>query len=163
MTFNKWLVIVPVVLVVGAGCAGQAGLMQGSAPTDLGVRGGKLKAPSKTDNSVSSQAALWPDSPQHANAQIAPLALQGGGDETIARIKVLVERDADARVITSRPDYLYAQYTSKVFRFVDDTEFWYDPVAGVVQVRSASRVGQSDLGVNRKRIEAIRKALAIQP
>jgi len=45
-------------------------------------------------------------------------------------------------------------------RYVDDTEFWFDPGAGVVQVRSASRVGSSDLGVNRARIEAIRARLA---
>lgn len=162
MTLKKWLVILPVVLVAGAGCAGQAGLLQGSAPTDLGVHGGRLKAPSKTDNSVTSQAALWPDAPERANAEIAPLALRGDGTETIAKIKALVERDPAATIVTSRPDYLYAQYTSRFFKFVDDTEFWYDPSADVVQVRSASRVGQSDLGVNRKRIEAIRKELASQ-
>jgi len=41
--------------------------------------------------------------------------------------------------------------------FIDDVEFWQDPVAGVIQVRSASRLGQSDLGVNRRRIEEIRR------
>jgi uncharacterized protein (DUF1499 family) len=45
-------------------------------------------------------------------------------------------------------------------RFVDDAEFWFDPVAGVIQVRSASRVGRGDLGVNRARIESIRARLA---
>jgi uncharacterized protein (DUF1499 family) len=44
--------------------------------------------------------------------------------------------------------------------FVDDVEFWFDPAAGVVQLRSASRVGRGDLGVNRQRIEAIRRRLA---
>ena len=45
-------------------------------------------------------------------------------------------------------------------RFVDDTEFWFDPAAQVVQVRSSSRVGHGDLGVNRERIEHIRARLA---
>jgi uncharacterized protein (DUF1499 family) len=48
-------------------------------------------------------------------------------------------------------------------KFVDDVEFWYDPAARVIQVRSASRVGEGDLGVNRKRIEALRAALAASP
>lgn len=60
----------------------------------------------------------------------------------------------------SEPDYLYAQYTTPLMKYVDDVEFWFDPVKGAVQVRSASRIGQSDLGANRKRIEAVRAALA---
>jgi uncharacterized protein (DUF1499 family) len=52
------------------------------------------------------------------------------------------------------------QFTTPLMRFVDDAEFWFDPVAGAVQVRSASRVGRNDLGVNRARIEAIRTHLA---
>jgi uncharacterized protein (DUF1499 family) len=44
-------------------------------------------------------------------------------------------------------------------KFVDDVEFWFDPAANVIQVRSASRVGRGDMGVNRKRIEAVRAAL----
>ena len=65
-----------------------------------------------------------------------------------------------AKIVKSEADYFYAQYTTPLMKFVDDVEFWYDPVAQVVQVRSASRIGQSDLGVNRKRIEAVRAALA---
>jgi uncharacterized protein (DUF1499 family) len=48
-------------------------------------------------------------------------------------------------------------------KFVDDVEFWYDPTARVIQVRSASRVGKGDMGVNRKRIESVRGALASAP
>ena len=52
------------------------------------------------------------------------------------------------------------QYTTKWLRFVDDAEFWFDPVAQRIQVRSASRLGEGDLGVNRARIEALRQRLA---
>ena len=48
-------------------------------------------------------------------------------------------------------------------RYVDDVEFWFDPGANVIQVRSASRVGKGDLGMNRKRIEMVREALATAP
>ena len=154
-----WFVIVVVLLIVVAIAAGQLGLLQGKAPTDLSVRDGKLKPPSMTENSVTSQAALYPDHPQRKYAEIAPLPVKGDGPATLARIKAIVEGMDGAKVIKSEPDYLYAQFTTKLMKFVDDVEFWYDPAANVIQVRSASRVGRGDLGVNRKRIEAVRSAL----
>ena len=151
------------VLVIGSIGAGQAGLLSGSAPTDLGAHGGKLKPPSATDNSVSSQASLYPGNPQVASAQIAPLPLRGDGPMTIARIKAVVEAMAGAKVVRSDADYLYAEYTTRLMKFVDDVEFWYDPVAQAIQVRSASRIGKGDMGMNRNRIEAVRAALAASP
>ena len=163
MSFLKWSLILSGVVVVGAIGAGQAGLFGSSPPTDLGVHDGKLKPPSATDNSVSSQASLYPDNPQHQAAQIAPLPARGDGATTLARIRAVVEAMSGAKVVKSDADYLYAQYTTPVMKFVDDVEFWFDPAAQVVQVRSASRVGEGDLGVNRKRIEAVRAALVASP
>jgi uncharacterized protein (DUF1499 family) len=140
--------------------AARLNLFSGRRPDNLGVRDGKLKPPSKTPNSVSSQAALWPEHPQREVAAIAPLALKGNGPATIARLAQIVEGMDGARIVERRPDYLYAQFTTRLMRFVDDAEFWFDPAAGVVQVRSASRVGGKDFGVNRARIEAIRAHLA---
>ena len=155
------IVIGLIVVVVAALLAGRLGAFSGSAPDNLGLREGKLKPPSKTPNSVSSQAALWPDHPQGTEAAIAPLALKGAdGPATIARLATLVEAMDGARIVERRPDYLYVQFTTKWMRFVDDCEFWFDPAAGVVQVRSASRVGRKDFGVNRARVEAIRTRLA---
>ena len=158
MSIIKWFVIVVVLLVVVAVAAGQLGLLQGKAPTDLGVRDGKLKPPSMTENSVSSQAALYPDHPQRKYADIAPLRVKGDGPATLARIKAIVEGMDGAKVVKSEPDYLYAQFTTKLMKYVDDVEFWFDAAANVIQVRSASRVGRGDMGVNRKRIEAVRAA-----
>lgn len=163
MAVLKWILILLAVVILAAIGAGQAGLFQSSVPTDLGVYGGKLKPPSVTDNSVSSQAALYPDHPQHQAAQIAPLPLRADGPATIARIKSVVLTMAGAKVIKSDTDYLYAQYTTPLMKFVDDVEFWYDPAAQAIQVRSASRIGKGDMGVNRKRIEAVRAALAASP
>jgi uncharacterized protein (DUF1499 family) len=163
MVILKWLSIVLVVVVVAAIGAGQAGLYQSSAPNDLGVRGGRLKPPSNTDNSVTSQAALYPNHPQRAYSDIAPLPLRGDGPATLAKLKTVVAGMEGAKIVRSEPDYLYAQYTTKLMKFVDDVEFWHDPSAGVIQVRSASRVGEGDMGVNRKRIEAVRAALAAAP
>ena len=160
MLIVKWLVIAVLLLIVVAVAAGQLGFLQGTAPAGLGVRDGKLKPPSMTENSVTSQAALYPDHPQRKYADIAPLALKGDGPATIAKIKAIVEGMDGAKVIKSEPDYLYAQFTTKLMKFVDDVEFWFDPAANAIQVRSASRVGRGDMGVNRKRIEAVRSALA---
>ena len=148
------------VLVAAALVAARFNVFSGSQPEALGVRNGKLKPPRTSPNSVSSQAALWPEHPRRGEAQIAPLASKGDAAATIARIAQIVEGMAGARIVERQPDYLYAQFTTPLMRFVDDTEFWFDPAAGVVQVRSASRVGRRDFDVNRTRIEAIRARLA---
>ena len=160
MLIIKWLVIAVLLLIVVAVAAGQLGFLQGTPPADLGVRDGRLKPPSMTENSVTSQAALYPDHPQRKYADIAPLPLKGDGPATLARIKAVVEGMDGAKVVKSERDYLYAQFTSKLMKYVDDVEFWFDPAANAIQVRSASRVGRGDLGVNRKRVEAVRSALA---
>jgi uncharacterized protein (DUF1499 family) len=59
-------------------------------------------------------------------------------------------------IVDAKPDYIYAQSQTKWLKFVDDAEFWVNPAKGVIEVRSASRLGREDFGVNRKRIDAIR-------
>jgi uncharacterized protein (DUF1499 family) len=156
MQFVIWLSVALAATLIAA----RMGAFSGTAPTNIGLRDGKFKPPSKTPNSVSSQASLWPDHPQREAAAIAPLALVGDGPATITRLAEIIGAMDGARIVEQRPDYLYAQFTSRLMRFVDDTEFWFDPVSGVVQVRSSSRIGRGDLGVNRARIEALRQRLA---
>jgi uncharacterized protein (DUF1499 family) len=156
MTIVIWIALAVVAVLVAA----RFGAFSGKAPTNLGVRDGKLKPPAKTPNSVSSQADLWPDAPLKDDARIAPLELRGEGSATIAKIAQVVESLPGAAIVERRDDYLYARFTTAMMRFVDDTEFWFDPAAKVIQVRSASRVGRKDFGVNRVRIEQIRARLA---
>jgi uncharacterized protein (DUF1499 family) len=158
----NWLIGIVVALgalVVLAVAAGQLGLLQGKPPTDLGVNGGRLKRPSKTPNSVSSQADLFADHPMRDYARIAPLPASGGAQASMARLRAVIERMPGASVVEQRDDYLYARFETKVLRFTDDAEFWYDPAAQAIQVRSASRLGRKDFGVNRARIETIRAQL----
>ena len=159
----KWLLSAASALAVGAIAVGQMGLLQGKAPVDLGVRQGKLKGLSATDNSVSSQADMYREHPQYTYSSIAPLAVRGDGPATMARLQGIVQGMDGAKLITTAPDYLYAQYTTRLMNYIDDVEFWFDPDNQVIQVRSASRLGKSDLGVNRQRIEAVRTALAAAP
>lgn len=160
MGILKWFGVALMVLVLGAIGAGQAGLFQGTPPDDLGVKDGRLKPPSNTDNSVSSQAGLYPDHPRRQSADIAPLPAGADAGSTMAKIRDVVQAMDGAKIVKSEPGYLYAQYTTRLMKFVDDVELWYDPATQAIQVRSASRVGKGDMGVNRKRIEAVRAALA---
>ena len=161
MVIIKWLLIVIALIVITGVLAGQLGLLKGTPPTDLGVHEGKFKPPSKTPNSVSSQASLYPDHPQRAYASIAPLSMKGDGDgtATLSRIAGIIKTMDGAEIVKMEPGYLYAQFTTRIMKYVDDAEFWFDPYAGVIQVRSSSRLGSSDLGVNRERIEFIRQKL----
>lgn len=139
--------------------AGQLGLFRGNPPDDLGVHDGRLKPPAPTPNSVSSQTALYPEHPQKDYATIAPIKIDRSGEVMLAKIKTIVATTPGAQIVESTPDYLYAQFTTPILKFVDDVEFWLDPGMNVIHVRSASRLGKSDLGVNRRRIETIRSAL----
>ena len=127
------------------------GILSGKRPADLGVRNGNLKAAPSSPNAVSSQAT-----DAH---QIAPLAFKGSLEQAMKALKAIVEGTSNARIVETKPDYLYAEYASSLMGFVDDVEFYAPPNAKIIHVRSASRLGYSDLGVNRKRIEAIRARL----
>lgn len=155
-----WLFVIPASLVLLVFIAGRSGLLKGSPPDDLGVRDGRLKPPSNTENSVTSQAALYPDHPQRASAAIEPLALiNGDGAATMTKIAKIIGKLKDAELVKSDPGYLHAQFTSNILRFVDDAEFWFDAGQNLVQVRSAARLGRKDFGMNRAHIETVRAAL----
>ena len=119
----------------------------GERPSDLGVKDGKLKACPGTPNCVNSQS----DDPQ---SKIEPLPTT-----SIAEIKGVVEGMEKTTIIEETDNYLYAEFQSKLMGYVDDVEFYVDRDANVTHVRSASRLGKSDLGVNRKRVEEIRSKL----
>ncbi len=145
------LIALPVVLVL----AGQLGFLSGQAPTDLGVQADRLKAPSLTRNSVSSQAALHPDHPQLSYAQIDPLPLRGTAQDSMALLQRALAAEPGVRIVTSTEGYLRATATTRWMGFVDDLEFWLNPTQGVIDVRSASRLGREDFGANRARLERI--------
>ena len=119
----------------------------GERPNNLGVKDGKLAACPGTPNCVNSQS-------NDTKSMIEPLPT-----ESIAEIKQVVEAMAGTTIIEETGNYLYAEFKSKLMGYVDDVEFYLDSGANKVQVRSASRLGKSDLGVNRKRVEEIRSKL----
>ena len=132
------------------------GLFSGTRPDNLGVRDGRLAPPKPTPNNVNSQIDKNTD-PGH---YIAPLRYNGDPRKAWAALRQVIDGMPRARVVKAEPNYLYVEFTSKLMGYVDDTEFYLDEKAGVIQVRSASRLGRSDFGVNRERIESIRAQLA---
>ncbi len=160
----KTLLLLAALLVAGPLLAGQLGWLSGTQPGDLGVSNGRLKPPSDTRNSVSSQANLYPEHPQRAYADIAPLALLSGGAEaSMAALRQALEATPGINVQEARADYLRATARTRWLGFVDDLEFWLDTSAQVIHLRSASRLGREDFGANRARIEAIRQRYSAQP
>ena len=140
--------------------AGQMGMLRGSAPLDLGVKNGRMKPPSATPNSVSSQSDLYPTHPQKDYARIAPFQFQGDGDQAMTKIAALLRATDRTVLVKQEADYLYAQSSTPLLKFTDDLEFWLDKSAGVIQVRSSSRLGRKDFHVNRERVETIRAQFA---
>ncbi|MBI3716822.1 MAG: DUF1499 domain-containing protein [Betaproteobacteria bacterium] len=124
------------------------GLFAGSRPEGLGFVDGHFKPPSWKPNCVSSTIEK---SDRH---YIEPIALGAGN---WAKLVATVKAQPRAAVVTENPDYLYAEFTSAGMGYVDDVEFALDAKSGVIQVRSSSRLGISDRGVNRARIEKIRE------
>jgi uncharacterized protein (DUF1499 family) len=78
----------------------------------------------------------------------------------MAAVRKAVEGMTDSTVIRAEGNYLYAEYRTRLMRFVDDVEFVHDAKAGVIHVRSASRLGRRDFGVNRARVEALRRRIS---
>jgi uncharacterized protein (DUF1499 family) len=130
------------------------GLFSGKRPESLGVSAGRLAPCKPSPNCVSSQADRG-----DATHYIAPIAAGGDPARTFAELKRIVRTTERVDIVSDDRDYLYAEYRSRLFGFVDDVEFWVDPRAAVIHVRSASRLGRGDLGVNRARIERIRAQL----
>lgn len=144
-------------LVVLAVLAGQLGFLTGTPPTNLGVKDGRFKPPSKTPNSVSSQADLHPDHPQKDFARIAPIKFTGDGAAAMQKLAGVLKGMDRMTIVKQEPDYLYATQNTALMKYTDDVEFYLDKAAGAIQVRSSSRLGRKDFDVNRARIEAVRK------
>jgi uncharacterized protein (DUF1499 family) len=152
-----WFVgFVAIVLPAIVFFAGQLGMLKGQPPTDLGVHEGRLKPPSNTPNSVTSQAALYPDHPQQGYADIAPFRYEGDGQLALRKLGDILRTMPGTVVKQETPDYLYAQSTTPTLKFTDDIEFWLSNSEQVIHVRSASRIGRKDFAANRTRVESIR-------
>jgi len=106
-----------------------------------------------------------PDSPNCVSSlasdsahYIAPLTFNENPEAAMKRLKAALLSEKRVTIITEQTNYLHGEVRSFIFRFVDDVEFTLVPEKGLFQVRSSSRAGYSDFGVNRRRIERIRQS-----
>ncbi|GJM13365.1 MAG: hypothetical protein DHS20C12_17680 [Pseudohongiella sp.] len=118
----------------------------GEPPQNIGVINGRLTACPESPNCVSS----YESSEQHSIAALSA---------NLSQIQDVLLAMDEANIVEQSGNYLYAEFTSSLMGYVDDVEFLFDAGSNTTQVRSASRLGYSDLGANRKRIEAIRARL----
>jgi uncharacterized protein (DUF1499 family) len=141
----------PVIALVLAFLVWNNHLLAGTAPTNIGINDGLLTACPATPNCVNSQTAT-----SDAEHSIKPIEIGGATPARMADLKLAIKSMPRSTIITETNNYLYAEFTSQLMGFVDDVEFYFDSDGKSIQVRSASRLGESDLGVNRQRIEEIR-------
>lgn len=139
------IIALSLILLLIAGGVG-LGWQSHKAP-QLGTKDGQLRPCPKSPNCVCSEDGT-------ASTQlITPLS------ENDVRLLQTALKRMGGEIIQAEDHYLHATFTSRLFRFVDDLELRIDPDAGIIHLRSASRVGHSDLGVNRKRVETLRRLL----
>jgi len=124
----------------------------GKRPSNLGISSSGLAVCPSSPNCVSSDAS---DS-VHATP---PFQLEVSATEAWPQVQDAVSALPRVQIVKATDVYLHAECKSSLFGFVDDLELQLRPTEGLIAIRSASRVGFSDLGVNRRRVERLRAAL----
>jgi len=140
------LILLPILV-----CVYFAYLSMNEKEPDTALIDGKLRGCPNTPNCVSSEAV--------GEKFIEPLKpADSTGLDALWEKSIAALSDLGGNVKTQNGDFVWATFKSKLFKFTDDVEMYKDNEAGVIQIRSSSRSGKSDLGVNRKRVEALRAA-----
>lgn len=127
----------------------------GERPPTLGLQSGRLASCPQRPNCISSTA--------EGEQQIAPIVYAGSRDAARERLLRAVRSEPRAALVTRQDDYLHVEFASALFGFVDDAEFHLPAERPVIEMRSAARLGWSDLGVNRRRLERLRASFEQAP
>lgn len=145
MNMENYLLITLCLGLVMVGCAQ-------SRPKNPEMNQGKLSSCPDSPNCVSSQSA-------DEKHWIEPLHYDIPAADAMARLKKVVSSMERNKIVAEEDGYLHVEFKSALFRFVDDVEFELDSENSIIHVRSASRSGYYDFGVNRRRVELIRSKL----
>ncbi len=138
----KGISMILVSLLMLASCTGNANM-------EFGVKNGSLSPCPHSPNCVSSQSS-------DENHYFEPIKYSGTPAQAREKLISVIRSMKRSRIVESHDDYIHAEFTSVLFRFVDDAEFYFPPGDPIIQARSASRIGYYDFGVNRRRMERIR-------
>ena len=147
--------IVPIMALILAFLVWNNHIFAGNPPTNSGINNGLFTACPATPNCVNSQAAVG-----DAEHFIKPIEIGGDTSQRMTDLKLAIKSMPRSTIIKETNNYLDVEFTSQLMGFVDDVEFYFDSNGKSIQVRSASRLGESDLGVNRQRIEEIRSKVS---
>jgi uncharacterized protein (DUF1499 family) len=141
-----WKALLTIVLAIAVnGCAGF------QVENDMNLHDQLFECPDRP-NCVSSDA-------QDSRHAVAPMVLIGDTATGWVAIQTLVSRLSRSTVVKATNRYLHVTFKSRLFRFIDDLELKLDPQSDVIAIRSASRTGHFDRGVNRRRVESLREQL----
>lgn len=151
----RWGLRVLALLIVAVVCAFYGLSAMAKRPANLGVVDGQLAPCPDSPNCVSTQT----DDPEK---RMEPIPYSVELEEAQSAVQAAILSLPRTTIVTETPGYLHAEVTSWIFRFVDDVEFFFDEEAKLIHFRSASRVGHSDMGVNRKRMQQLRETFASQ-
>lgn len=141
---SPWLFRLSILTILGMGALFMIGRVR---PKNLGVSDGKLAVCPESPNCVSTQA-------QRESQFIEPLRIVTDDIEKLTLVaRNVILKTPRWKFVTQEPDYCHIECVSLICRYVDDLEIWIDKEGGLIHSRSASRVGYSDMGVNRKRVQ----------
>ena len=129
---------------------------QGTRPQNIGVNEGHLTSCPDSPNCISTRNS-------DALHKVEPFPIKGSAEASLAIIRSIVKDWPRTEVVVDKGRYLHVEFTSKLMRFVDDVEFFATEPGSEIEIRSASRIGRKDFGVNRERIESIRKMYLERP
>ena len=124
-------------------------LILAGVPDNLGLKNQLLSPCPRTPNCVSSQE-------KNFQQRIQPITFEGSLEVTKERLHQVINSMHGTRILTQDVLYWHVEFTTRLLRFIDDVEFYFDGTQSLIHLRSASRQGYWDLGVNRKRVETIR-------
>jgi uncharacterized protein (DUF1499 family) len=154
MSWPKTLVWIVLALVVLYGLARVAVVLLSPRPENLGLHDDLQLAPCpESPNCVSTRAP--PGDEEH---HVEPLTYEGTAEEARRRLLTILREMPRTRIVTSEPTYVYVESRTLTMGFIDDVEFAIDTEEKVIHFRSASRLGYSDMGLNRRRMEEIVRA-----
>ena len=121
-------------------------------PKGLGIEEGQFKPCPESPNCVSTQADTSDD--EH---YMAPIEYREDRENARKKLMAVIDNMPRTEITINREDYMHVTFTTLVFRFVDDVEFYFPPDEDVVHFRSASRVGYSDMGANARRMKKVKE------
>ena len=147
----KWFVAVPMIVIIAFIALRLAIWIADVQPKSIGEKSKQLTPCPGTPNCVSSTSL-------QSSEQIEPMRYTGEQTDAHATLLSAIAETPNSTIRTQTPDYVHVEFKTLLLGFIDDAEFLFNPDEKIIHLRSASRIGRSDFGVNRKRLQTLRES-----